>query len=164
VGTPTAPVVKFLARTGGYSVPHILGIDHVAVTAHDLEATCAFHERLFGARTRLDYAPDGKSLVRNIALGGALLSIHQAGNGLELVARQPTVGGADICLRWSGTIEGAADSAAHARHPDHRRTLTAAPPTGFRSFRSIYGIRTAICWSSWRRAGVPLGDRRRLMA
>jgi catechol 2,3-dioxygenase-like lactoylglutathione lyase family enzyme len=38
-----------------------------------------------------------------------LLSIHQAGNGLELVARRPAVGGADICLRWSGHIDSAAD-------------------------------------------------------
>lgn len=90
-------------------MPHILGIDHVAFAAHDLEATCAFYDNLFGARTHLDYAPDGKSLVRQIALGGALLSIHQAGNGLELVARHPVAGGADICLRWSGSIDSAAD-------------------------------------------------------
>ena len=90
-------------------MPRILGIDHIAFAAHDLEATCAFYDKLFGARTHSDYAPDGRSLVRQIALGGALLSIHQAGNGLELVARQPTVGGADICLRWSGTVESAMD-------------------------------------------------------
>jgi catechol 2,3-dioxygenase-like lactoylglutathione lyase family enzyme len=83
----------------------ILGIDHIAFAAADLEATCAFYDRLFGARTHLDYAPDGKSLVRQIALGGALLSIHQAGNGHTLVARHPTVGSADICLRWAGTVE-----------------------------------------------------------
>ena len=87
----------------------ILGIDHVAFAASDLEASCAFYDRLFGARTHLDYAPQGRSLVRQIALGGALLSIHQAGNGLDLVAAHPTVGGADICLRWSGTVESAAD-------------------------------------------------------
>jgi catechol 2,3-dioxygenase-like lactoylglutathione lyase family enzyme len=29
----------------------------------------------------------------------------QAGNGLELVARDPMVGSADICPRWSGGIE-----------------------------------------------------------
>ena len=86
----------------------ILGIDHVAFAVQDLETSCAFYDRLFGARTHLDYAPEGKSLVRQIALGGALLSIHQAGNGLELVARQPAVGGADLCLRWSGSIESAA--------------------------------------------------------
>ena len=108
-------------------MPGISGIDHVAFAARDLEATCAFYDRLFGARTHLDYAPDGKSLVRQIALGGALLSIHQAGNGLELVAKQPTVGGADICFRWSGTIESAMDLLrAHAipvvEGPSPRRT------------------------------------------
>jgi catechol 2,3-dioxygenase-like lactoylglutathione lyase family enzyme len=90
-------------------MPHIIGIDHVAFAAADLEATCAFYDRLFGARTHLDYAPDGKTLVRQIALGGALLSIHQTGNGLELVARHPVAGGADICLRWSGSIDSAAE-------------------------------------------------------
>src|ERR1700733_16004916 len=89
-------------------MPHVLGIDHVAFAARDLEETCRFFDRLFGARVHLDYAPDGKSLVRQIALGGALMSIHQAGNGLELVANRPTVGGADICLRWPGTINSAA--------------------------------------------------------
>ena len=88
-------------------MPQVLGIDHVAFAASDLEATCAFYGRLFGTRTHLDYAPSGKSLVRQIAIGGGLLSIHQAGNGLHLVAKQPTVGGADFCLRWSGSIESA---------------------------------------------------------
>jgi catechol 2,3-dioxygenase-like lactoylglutathione lyase family enzyme len=108
-------------------MPRILGIDHVAFAAHDLEATCAFYDRLFGARTHLDYAPNGKSQVRQIALGGALLIIHQAGNGLELVARRPVAGCADICLRWSGSIESAADLLrTHGipiiDGPSHRRT------------------------------------------
>jgi catechol 2,3-dioxygenase-like lactoylglutathione lyase family enzyme len=90
-------------------MPQILGIDHVAFAARDLEATCAFYDKLFGARTHLDHAPEGKTLVRQIGLGGALLSIHQEGNGHELVARRPTVGGADICLRWSGSIDSAVD-------------------------------------------------------
>ena len=90
-------------------MPHILGLDHVAFAARDLEETCAFYDKLFGARTHLERTQDRKTLVRQIGLGGALLSIHQAGNGLELVARQPNVGGAEICLRWSGTIESAAE-------------------------------------------------------
>jgi catechol 2,3-dioxygenase-like lactoylglutathione lyase family enzyme len=113
-------------------MPHVLGIDHVAFPATDLEATCAFYDRLFGARTHLDYAPDGKSLVRQIALGGALLSIHQAGNGLHLVARHPTTGGADICLRWSGSVETAAEHLrTHAipivEGPSHRHTADGQP-------------------------------------
>jgi catechol 2,3-dioxygenase-like lactoylglutathione lyase family enzyme len=109
---------------------HVLGIDHVAFAAHDLEATCAFYDRLFGARTHLDYAPEGRSLVRQIALGGALLSIHQAGNGLDLVATQPTVGGADICLRWSGTSETAVErrhGIAIVEGPSRRRTADGLP-------------------------------------
>ena len=90
------------------------------------------YDRLFGARTHSDYAPEERSLVRPIALGGTLLSIHWAGNGLELVAKHPTVGGADICLCWSGTIESAADLL-HARDvpiidgPSHRRTVDGLP-------------------------------------
>jgi catechol 2,3-dioxygenase-like lactoylglutathione lyase family enzyme len=55
-------------------MPHILGIDHIAFAAADLEVTCAFYDRLFGARTHLNYAPDGKTMVRQIGLGGVLLS------------------------------------------------------------------------------------------
>jgi catechol 2,3-dioxygenase-like lactoylglutathione lyase family enzyme len=85
----------------------ILGIDHIAITVKDLEATCQFFGRLFAAQTRANYAPQGTPLVRQIALGGALLSIHQAGNGIELVAQQPTIGSADICFRWAGSIASA---------------------------------------------------------
>jgi len=85
----------------------ILGIDHIAITVSDLEAACGFYDRLFAAQTHVNYAPQGKPLVRQIALGGALLSVHQAGNGIELVARNPTVGSADICFRWEGGIASA---------------------------------------------------------
>jgi catechol 2,3-dioxygenase-like lactoylglutathione lyase family enzyme len=111
---------------------HVLGLDHIAITATDLEATCAFYDKLFGARTHLEYAPNGKALVRQIALGGALLSVHQAGNGLELVAGQPTIGAGDICLRWSGDIESAATLLREHRieiisGPDRRRTADGKP-------------------------------------
>jgi catechol 2,3-dioxygenase-like lactoylglutathione lyase family enzyme len=124
-------------------MPYILGIDHVAFPATDLEATCAFYDRLFGARTHLDYAPDGKSLVRQIALGDALLSIHQAGNGLELVARHPTTGGADICLRWSGSIDSAAEHLrAHGvsiiEGPSRRHTADGQPALSI-YFRDLDG-------------------------
>jgi catechol 2,3-dioxygenase-like lactoylglutathione lyase family enzyme len=82
----------------------ISGIDHIAITVSDLEATCRFYDRLFCVETRVTHAPAGKPLVRQIAIGGALLSVHQAGNGIELVAKNPTIGSADICFRWSGGI------------------------------------------------------------
>jgi catechol 2,3-dioxygenase-like lactoylglutathione lyase family enzyme len=85
----------------------VSGIDHVAITVADMDASCAFYRDLFGARTVVEYAPEGKVLVRQIAVGGAILSIHQSGNGVDLVARHPTIGAADICFRWDGTIESA---------------------------------------------------------
>jgi catechol 2,3-dioxygenase-like lactoylglutathione lyase family enzyme len=89
------------------------------------------------------YAPDGKSLVRQIALGGALLRIHQAGNGLELVARQPDVGGTDVCPRWSGHIESAMDLLrAHEitiiDEPSRRRTADGLPALSI-YFRDLDG-------------------------
>jgi catechol 2,3-dioxygenase-like lactoylglutathione lyase family enzyme len=87
----------------------IAGIDHVVINAADLEATCAFYDRLFGITTHAEYKKDGKVLVRQIAVGGAVLSVHQKNNGVELVARHPTVGGGDICFRWDGTIQSAID-------------------------------------------------------
>jgi catechol 2,3-dioxygenase-like lactoylglutathione lyase family enzyme len=92
-------------RFGGMT--RIIGIDHVAITVSDMEASCAFYRDLFGARTVNEYAPKGKTLLRQIAIGDAQFSIHQAGNGVSLVAQWPTVGAADICLRWSSSIENA---------------------------------------------------------
>jgi catechol 2,3-dioxygenase-like lactoylglutathione lyase family enzyme len=88
-------------------MPEVLGLDHVAVVAADLEALCAFYDRLFGIRVHGDFVRDGRSIVRQVLIGGALLSIHQAGNGAEPVANRPTVGGGDICFRWSGDVESA---------------------------------------------------------
>jgi catechol 2,3-dioxygenase-like lactoylglutathione lyase family enzyme len=52
----------------------VAGIDHVVFNATDLEATCAFYDRLFGITTHAEYAKDGKVLVRQVAIGGAVLA------------------------------------------------------------------------------------------
>jgi catechol 2,3-dioxygenase-like lactoylglutathione lyase family enzyme len=85
----------------------VVAIDHVAITVENIEVACSFYERIFGAHTVFEYAPADKVLVRQIAIGRTVLSIHQAGNGLELVARRPTIGAVDICWRWDGSIESA---------------------------------------------------------
>jgi catechol 2,3-dioxygenase-like lactoylglutathione lyase family enzyme len=88
----------------------LAGIDHVAITVADLERTCAFYTVLFGAEVMRDYRPEGRPLLRVLRLGGgARLSIHQAGNGVDLVAKKPTAGSADICFRFSGTVGEAAE-------------------------------------------------------
>jgi catechol 2,3-dioxygenase-like lactoylglutathione lyase family enzyme len=95
------------APTPGNMSHQVVGLDHVEITVLDMEIACAFYERLFGAKTVFQYAPDDKVLVRQIAIGTTVLSIHQAGNGLDLIAKRPTIGGADFCWRWAGNIASA---------------------------------------------------------
>lgn len=83
-------------------------IDHVAITVADSELSTQFYDRLFGAEVPFDHAPNGRSLVRSVIVGGGVqLNIHQAGNGIELVAGKPTPGSVDICFRFGGTIDDA---------------------------------------------------------
>ena len=84
-------------------------IDHVAITVADVDRTHAFYARLFGAEVVRNHEIDGRLIVRIIRIGGAVqLSVHQLGNGVDLVAARPTPGAEDICFRFSGTIEQAA--------------------------------------------------------
>lgn len=85
----------------------IAGIDHVAITVSDVDQACQFYIEVLGGEQLFDYVVDGKRLVRGIRAGGAMLSVHQSGNGVELVARKPTVGAFDMCFRWNGPIESA---------------------------------------------------------
>jgi catechol 2,3-dioxygenase-like lactoylglutathione lyase family enzyme len=87
----------------------LLGIDHVALTVVDVDATCAFYDRLFGVSVLQDHVMQGRTIVRVILVGGDVrLSIHQQGNGVDLVAATPLPGSCDICFRWDGSIEEAA--------------------------------------------------------
>jgi catechol 2,3-dioxygenase-like lactoylglutathione lyase family enzyme len=99
-----------LAYCGGAAMS-ITGIDHVVITAADIDATCAFYDRLFGLRVVIDHAPGGKSAVRQAIVGGGttMLSIHQRGNGIDLAAKAPTPGALDLCFRWDGSIDSAVD-------------------------------------------------------
>ena len=85
----------------------IRGIDHVAITVADLDATCAFYEQVLGAQVEEAYEIGGRIAVKRVAFGQAVLNIHQQGNGVDLVARQPTPGSVDICFRWDGSTDGA---------------------------------------------------------
>jgi catechol 2,3-dioxygenase-like lactoylglutathione lyase family enzyme len=83
----------------------ITQVDHIALTVGDIEATCCFYDKLFGSVTLHEHAPTGDPLVRQIRIGGAMLSIHRRGNGIDLVASHPLPGSADICFRVAGSIE-----------------------------------------------------------
>jgi catechol 2,3-dioxygenase-like lactoylglutathione lyase family enzyme len=108
-------------------MPHpIAGIDHVAVTVSDVDKACQFYIDVLGGEELFDHVIDGKRLVRGIRAGGAMLSVHQSGNGIDLVARKPTVGAVDMCFRWSGPIE-----SAEARLAEHGVKVIEGPVTRF---------------------------------
>ena len=91
------------------ATPLLSLIDHVAITVADVDATTEFYAKLFGAEVLRNGEIDGKLIVRAIRIGGAVqLSLHQLGNGVELVAARPTPGSVDICFRYTGRIEQAA--------------------------------------------------------
>jgi len=89
----------------------ISGIDHVAVTVADLDAAVAFYQRVLDAKTGWEYEHEGRVIIRQIRMGGAMLNLHQAGHGLTgLVAITPTPGAIDLCFRWATPI---AEAVAH---------------------------------------------------
>lgn len=82
----------------------IQGIDHVAITVADLDAACNFYVHVLGALVEEEYEIGGRIAVKRVAFGKAILNVHQQGNGIDLVARQPLPGSTDICFRWTGDI------------------------------------------------------------
>lgn len=119
-------------------MPHpITGYDHVALTVADLDVATEFYERILDAITVAQVPTEGPPLWRACRIGGAALNLHLAGNGLALVARQPTVGSGDLCLRWAGTADEArshllARGAEVIEGPIPRRGADGAPT------RSVY--------------------------
>ena len=96
----------------------LLAIDHVGIYARDLAKTYDFYTRLFGGEShRVDYAPDGPVIVRQMKIGGVVLSIHQHGHThTEHTATQQHTGTFDFCIRCKaaavaliGTTETARD-------------------------------------------------------
>jgi len=68
-------------------------IDHLVLTVADVEATCAFYERVLGM-TPVTFG-GGRRALR---FGRQKINLHQAGRELEPKARVPTPGSGDLCL------------------------------------------------------------------
>lgn len=68
-------------------------IDHLVLTVADVEATCAFYERVLGM-TPVTFG-EGRRALR---FGRQKINLHQAGRELEPKARVPTPGSGDLCL------------------------------------------------------------------
>jgi len=85
----------------------IKGIDHWVIVAGDLERTLDFYSRL-GFTVAWEDRPDDRPRMATLRIGDAQkINVH----GPEAPARpgylgagRPTVGGADFCLEWDGTV------------------------------------------------------------
>ena len=83
----------------------VRGLDHVAITCADPEATLEFYKRVLGAETHFeDLWREGKIPVVLLQVGGSRLSVHAAAAPAEPHAEKPMPGSEDMCFRWDGPI------------------------------------------------------------
>src|SRR5258706_10321852 len=72
---------------------HIDSIDHIVITAFDLERTIDFYTRVMGMEA-ITFA-GGR---RGLAFGSQKINLHQAGREFEPKALKPTPGAMDLCF------------------------------------------------------------------
>ena len=82
-------------------------LDHLVLTVANVEATCAFYERVLGMRV-VTFGVGRKAL----AFGDNKINLHEAGHEFDPRAHRPTPGSGDICLI---TLEAPENVAAHLR-------------------------------------------------
>ena len=68
-------------------------IDHLVLTVADIDATCAFYERVLGMEV-ITFGQGRKALK----FGHQKINLHQAGREFEPKAQRPVPGSADLCL------------------------------------------------------------------
>jgi len=82
-------------------------IDHVVLTAHDVDRTIEFYSRVLGMEP-VSFA-GGR---RGLAFGRQKINLHQAGREFEPKALTPTPGSLDLCLITETPLE---DVVAHLK-------------------------------------------------
>ena len=81
------------------------GLDHIAITVMDVEATVEWYQRVLGAEPlHLDLWRAGKIPVVLLQVGASRLSVHPAAAPAAPHAHAPTVGSNDICFRFAGPV------------------------------------------------------------
>jgi catechol 2,3-dioxygenase-like lactoylglutathione lyase family enzyme len=68
-------------------------IDHLVLTVADVEATCAFYQRVLGMEP-VSFAGGRRAL----AFGAQKINLHPAGREYEPKAHRPTAGSGDLCF------------------------------------------------------------------
>lgn len=76
-------------------------LDHFVLTVADIEATCAFYQRVLGMEVR-SFGPLGRKALH---FGRQKINLHQRGKEFEPKAAHPTPGSADLCFIASGPLD-----------------------------------------------------------
>ena len=93
----------------------IVGFDHVAIPVSDVAAAYAFYRDVLGAVAPFeeDFLA-GRTPILRIEIGGVVINLHRSPSDSWLIAAAPTVGGADLCFRWSEPLATAVERLAAA--------------------------------------------------
>lgn len=83
---------------------NVLGIDHVVLTVHDLDATVRFYESVLGMSKEVF----GEGRVA-LTFGQQKINLHQFGNEFEPKAKTPKPGSADLCFVTNTRLSEAMD-------------------------------------------------------
>jgi catechol 2,3-dioxygenase-like lactoylglutathione lyase family enzyme len=75
-------------------------IDHIVITAFDLERTIDFYTRVLGMEA-ITFAGGRRAL----AFGRQKINLHQAGREFEPKALKPTPGAIDLCFITEGPLD-----------------------------------------------------------
>jgi len=78
-------------------MPKITRIDHIVLTAADVDTTVAFYSRVLGMAAEQFQPADG-SIRWALSFGANKINLHQAGVEFKPNAQAATVGSQDICF------------------------------------------------------------------
>ena len=83
----------------------VTGLDHIAITVADVDASIAWYARVLGAvPLHLDLWQSGAIPIALLQVGASRLSVHPATAPAEPHAVRPTPGSADVCFRFEGPV------------------------------------------------------------
>ncbi len=71
----------------------VVSLDHLVLTVHSIEATCAFYTRVLGMEV-VTFGKERKALT----FGSQKINLHERGQEFEPKAGQPMPGSADLCF------------------------------------------------------------------
>jgi catechol 2,3-dioxygenase-like lactoylglutathione lyase family enzyme len=80
--------------------PVIKSLDHLVLTVADMEATCAFYQRVLG----FGVEKFGAGRVA-LTFGNQKINLHPLENTVDIIARVPTAGSGDLCFLTDTPID-----------------------------------------------------------